>query len=103
MIPHYFFYLHTCVFYMHILSIVYILKAGLHVINGHTQRIIRNEGDMAYNASFQICLISYTFLINMITDKNAHIQKSEGFRYGKRAGQGIDTVREMTRSSEKLA
>ena len=54
---------------MYTLSINIRLKANQNVNHGRTQHISRNEGDMAYEASFQICYISYTSFVNTIFEK----------------------------------
>lgn len=51
------------------LSLNYMMKTHHRVTNGRTQLISRNEGNIVYDVSFQVCLISYMSLINIIFEK----------------------------------
>ena len=98
-IKEYFIYLYTCVFYVHNLSTNSMLKMNHRVARGRTQHISRNEGDMAYDASFQIYFISYMSLINTIFE----IPTAKRHKGSNLVILLARKVRKMTRSLGKFA
>ena len=85
--------------YVHTLSINNMLKMNHRVARGRTQHISRNEGDMAYDASFQIYFISYMSLINTIFE----IPTAKKHKGSNLVILLARKVRKMTRSLGKFA